>query len=122
MAICHFEVVLEVASSFGWHGEQFWGNHSLAKLFFDEGRLNDAHTHIERTKSHTTNYPYYLGSTMELQARFWYWERRFEEAKSGALDAVTVYEKIGATVNADPCIAILRDIERAVKDPITPHD
>jgi len=54
-AVNHFEVALGIASSFNWHGQLFWTRYSLAKLFFDQGRFNDAHAHIEHAKSHAVN-------------------------------------------------------------------
>ena len=52
---------------------------------------------------------------MELQAGFWYKEHKFEEAKSEALCAVEVYEKIGATGDVEDCRKILRDIEEQME-------
>jgi hypothetical protein len=52
-----------------------------------------------------------LGRAMELQAQFWYKEGKFEEARSEALRAVDVYEKIGAAKDVEDCKIILRKIE-----------
>ena len=40
-----------------------WVHYELitTRLFRDEGRFDDAHTHIERVKSHTVNSAYNLG-------------------------------------------------------------
>ena len=118
-AINHLETALGISSSFNYHNEQFWNHHSLAMLFFSEERFNDAHTHIERAKSHAINDKYLLGRATELQAEFWYKECRFEEAKTGALRAVEVYEEIGATDDVGDCRSILRDIEEKMKNPVT---
>ena len=96
-AIEHFKAGLEIASSFNWHDQLFWNHYSLAELCFDEGRFDDAHAHLERAKPHAANDPYLLGRAMELQAGFWYRERRFEAAKSEVLRAVDLYDKFGAT-------------------------
>jgi tetratricopeptide (TPR) repeat protein len=69
-AIYHFEAALGIASSFNWHDQLFWIHYSLAELFLDEGRFDDAHAHVERAKSHAVDNAYYLGRAMELQARF----------------------------------------------------
>ena len=71
-AINHFETALGIASSFNWHYQLFWTNHSLANLLFGEGRFDDAHAHVERAKSHAIDGAgsYCLGRAMELQADF----------------------------------------------------
>ena len=110
-AIDHFETALGMASSSNWHGQLFWNHYSLAQLFFDEGRFGDAHAHVERAKSQVINDPYLSGRAMELEARFWYRESRPEEARSEALRAADIYEKIGAAKGVEDCKAILRSIE-----------
>ena len=82
-AIHHFKVALRIASPFSWHDEMFWVHYSLAELFFGEGRFDDGQAHIERAKSHAVNNAYRLGRAMKLQARVWYKQRMFEEAKIG---------------------------------------
>ena len=96
-AIEYFETALGIASPFHWHDQLFWNHYSLAELFFDEGKLENAHIHVERAKSHAINDPYLLGRVTELQARFWYQERRIESAKTEALHAINLFEKLGAT-------------------------
>ena len=94
-AVHHFEAALGIASHFGWDDRIFWIHYSLAELFFREGRLDDAKTHFEHAKSHGNDSALNLGLAMELQTVFWYQERRLEEARSGALRSVDVYEKLG---------------------------
>ena len=105
-AIDHFETVLGMAGSSNWRGQLFWNHYSLAQLFFDEGRFDDAHAHVERAKSQAIDDPFLLGRVMELQARFRYGEGRPEEAKSEALCAADVF-KIGAAKVVEDCKAIL---------------
>ena len=100
-AIHHYEVALEIASNFDWHIPLFWTHFSLAQLFFEDGRLNDAQTHIERAKSHTVNNPYNSARASLLQARLWYGQHTFEEVKTEALRALGVFEKLGATEDAE---------------------
>ena len=57
------------------------------------------------------NDAYFLGRVMELQARIWYEQGKLEEAKSGTLDAIRVFEKLGAAEDVEGCRILLRDIE-----------
>ena len=111
-AIHHFEVALEIASSFNWNEELFWTHYRLAGLFRDEGRFDDAHSHIERAKSHTVNSALNLGHATELQAWVWYDQCRLEQARSEALHAVDVYEKLGAAEDVEYCRTLLRDVQK----------
>ena len=111
-AIEHLEAALGIATSFNWHDQLFWNHYSLAELFFDKGRFDDAHAHVERAKPHAINDPYLLGRAMELQAVFWYKECRIEAAESEALRAIGLYEKLGATKYLWRSKRLLRWIER----------
>ena len=111
MAISHFEAALEIASSFNWHVQLFWIHFSMAVLFSDEGRFDDARAHTEHAKLHAVNQPYLLARAVWLQAWFWYRERRFEEAKSETLHAVEVFEKLGATQYLEQCRWLLGKID-----------
>ena len=118
-AIEHLEKALGIASPFNWHGELFWIHFSLAVSFFGEGRFDDARTHIERGKLFAINDSYHLGRVMELQAQFWYEERRFEEAKSEALRAVEAYEKLGYVHGLGICRELLQQIEARTGGQVT---
>jgi tetratricopeptide (TPR) repeat protein len=111
-AINHFEAALKVASLFNWHTQQFSVLHSLAKLFCDQGRFDEAHTCAERAKSHTANEPYNLGQAMKMQARIWYKQERLKEAKSEALQAANVYGELGAARELEDCRKFLQLVER----------
>ena len=100
-AIHYFEVALEIASSLNWHVPLFSIHYSMARLFSEQGRFNDAHAHIEHAKSHAVDNPYSLARALLLQARFWYRQHVFEEAKSEALCAHGMFEKLGATGDAE---------------------
>jgi tetratricopeptide (TPR) repeat protein len=115
-AIYYFNIALGIAASFGWQDHLFWVNYRLAELFFGEKRFNDAHAHVERAKPYTVNDPYLLGTAMELQARFWYDEGKFEEAMAEALRAADLHEKTGATDAVERCRATLQDIEGAMNN------
>jgi hypothetical protein len=88
-----------------------WTHHALADLFCGEGRFDDARVHIEHATSHTVNNTYLLGWVVELQAWFWYKQRKFEEARSTASRAADVFERLGATKKVEDCRALLRRIE-----------
>ena len=115
-AIEHFETALQIASSFNWHNELFWTHYSLAKLFSEEGRLDNAHVHIERAEFHAVDNAYDLGRAVFLQARILYRQRRLEEARSDALHALEMFEKLGVTNISEGCRALLRDVEQAMKN------
>jgi tetratricopeptide (TPR) repeat protein len=110
-AINYFEIALETASSFDWPSQMFRILFSLAVLFSDHDRFDEAHAHVERAKLHATNDPYDLGRAMELQARIWYKHGRLEEAKSEALCAAGVYGKLGAAEDVEDCRDLLRKIK-----------
>jgi len=111
-AIDHFETALKIASPARWHDQLSRNHYELADLLFKEGRFDEAHTSIERAKSHAAiDDPYYLACATQLQARFWYGQGKFEEAKSEALGAADVFERFGAAKDLEECRALLRDIE-----------
>jgi len=109
-AIHHSEVALGIASSFDWHVEPFWVHYDLALVFSNEGRFDEAHTHIERAKSHTTNSALNLAYAMKLHSLIWYEQDRLKEARSEALRAADVFEKFGAVENVEDCKTLLRNI------------
>jgi len=118
-AIHHNEVVIGIASSFNWLNQLFWAHYNLARLFRDQGKFDDAQTHIEHAKSHTADNTYYLGHATEVQAAILYKQRRLEEARSEVLRAVDLYGKLGAATDMENCRKILRDIEEQLDTPVT---
>ena len=110
-AIHHFEVALGVASSLNLDAQLFWSHYSLAQLFSGGGRLDDAHAHLKHAKSHAVNNAYNLACAMELQANFWYKQRKFARARFEASRAADVYKKIGATEGTENCREFLRSID-----------
>ena len=115
-AIEHFEVALGIASAFSWHDRQFWIHHSLVYLFADKDRFDDAQAHVERAKSHTAHTTYLLGRTADLQAWLWRKQGRHEEAKSEALRAADLYEKIGAMKDLEESRDFLMGIDAEMND------
>jgi tetratricopeptide (TPR) repeat protein len=116
-ALHHFETSLRIASPFNWHDILFWIHYELAELFGDGRELDDESTHIERAKAHAIDggRQYELGRAMEMQAKVWYRQLRLEDAKSEALDAIQIYEKLGYVKGVGICRRLLQKVERAMK-------
>ena len=119
-AIHHFETALGIATPSNWNVEQFWIHFSLAKLFRNEEEFDDAHTHVERAKSHADNNEYLLGRTILLQAQIYQRQHRLEDATSEALRASEILEKFGDFTFLEDCKTLLQDIERTTKCQIAP--
>ena len=84
-------------------------------MFLDEDEFSDANSHIEKAKSHGLNNPYLTGRAMEVQARVWYRENRFEDAISETLLAIEFHEKLGLVQDVRNCKDLLQRIEQATK-------
>ena len=117
-AIHHFEVTLGIASAFNWSNDLLWAHYNLAHLFLNEGRFEDAQAHTEHARSRAVNDEYHLGLVTGIQARIWYGQDRLEEAKSEALRAADILDKLGATKHAENCRELLRDIEKGMNTPV----
>ena len=113
-AIHHFEAALTIAAPFNWRDQVCWTHHSLAGLFLGERDFDSAHTHIEQAKLRAGDDAYILGRLIQLQARIFYRQRRFREAKSKALYAFETFEKLGAARQSELCRALLQEIEQAL--------
>jgi tetratricopeptide (TPR) repeat protein len=118
-AINHYETALGIADFFNWHTEQFQIHISLAELFRDQGGFDEAYAHAELAKSHTGNNLRNPGVIMELRATIQYKQGRFEEAKSEALCATGVFEKLGAAEDVQRCIYHFQLIENAMNKSVT---
>ena len=112
-AIHHFQTALGIASALKWHNELCWIHYSLAWLFRDQDKFDDAHDHVEQAKSHTINSTYKLGRVTKMHAEVWYRQGRLDDARSEALDAIEVFEKIGALGYIEECKNLLGKIESA---------
>lgn len=84
-------------------------------LFANEDRFDEANAHVEQAMSHTVNDAYKLGRAMALQAAAWYLQGRIEDAKSEALSALEIHEKLGAEKGAEECRDLLQRIERTTR-------
>jgi len=117
-AIHHLEVALGIASSFDWPNPLSRIHASLALLFFKQGRFDDAHPHIGHAKLHAAHChdTYLMSHSMELQARCWMEQHRFEEAKSEALCSIDVFEKLGAADDVKRVGELLQRIDHRLKE------
>jgi len=117
-AIHHLEVALGTASSSNWLNLLFWIQYRMARLSSDEDRFDDAHARVEQAKLHATNDNniHLLACAMHLQAELWNRQHRFEEAKSEALGAVEMFEKLGATNDVQCARRLLQQIEDALEE------
>jgi tetratricopeptide (TPR) repeat protein len=114
-AIRQFKTAIGMASPFNWHDQLFWSHHDLAHLFREEGEFNDANAHIEQAKSHAVNNAHWLGCAIYLQATVWSQQDRLEDAKSEALHALEIFDKLGAANDIGNCKDFLQDVERAIE-------
>ena len=110
-AIRHYNMALGIASSYDWHDELFWAHYSLADLFRNESRFDDAHSHLEHAKSHAVDNAYLTGRVVGQRAQVWFKQRRLEEARLEAQHAVDIFEKIGATRETGYCRKLLQRIQ-----------
>jgi len=110
-AIHRFETALGIASSFGWHNEVSGDHYYLALLFSNQGRFDEANAHVEHAKSRAVNSLYDLASSMYLQAILWSQQFKFEQAKSEALRAIEVFEKLGAEQDLGRCREVLKTFD-----------
>ena len=111
-AIHHFETSLQIASPLGSSRPLCETHLFLAHLFTTEGRFDDAHTHIERARLRVGNDMLQQGRASYLNACLLCMESRNEEAKSEALCAIAVFEKLGATGFVEKARGILDGIDR----------
>ena len=110
-AVHHLEMSLRLASSLNAVSQLFWINLSLAEVFSNQGKFENAQTHIDHAKSLAVNTPYLLARVMDRQAVVWAEQRRFGDAKSEALRAIDVFEKLGAAEDVEGTRRILWYIE-----------
>jgi len=110
-AIHHFEAALGISSTFNWHTQLFRVHKRLAELFLEKDEFDDAQAHIEQSKSHAVEGTYNLGFAMTLQSSIWSRQGRLEDARSEALGALEIFERLGATEKVEYCKGLLHRIE-----------
>ena len=109
-AIHHFEASLRLASSINSRVELAETHLGLAGLYTGQDKLNEAQTHIEHVKSLAQDDMFTLGRAFHHGARVLFGRKRFEEAKSEALRALVMFEKLGATENGEMTRELLEEI------------
>ena len=110
-AIRHLEIALGIASSLNTVEQLFWVNFALAEMFSEQGKFDEAHTHIERARSYVVNNAYFLACASLLQAWLWHAQSMFGEAKSEGLGALDMFEKLGAVNDAEFARRLLRKLD-----------
>ena len=115
-AIHHYNTAIGIASRFNWHNKLLSVHYSLANLFGDEDKFDDAHLHLEQARQYAMGNQYFLGRVMEAQAEMWYSQGRYEAGAAEVLRAIEIYEKLGAARDLEGCRDLLRNIERAFKE------
>ena len=117
-AISHFKAALEIATPSNWHNTQFWDHYSLAELFCDDGRFEDAQAHIEHAKPYAVDGPYYLAHMMWLQAIVRRKQHRLEEARSEVLRAADGFKKLEDAGDMELCMELLQEIQEELDAPV----
>ena len=110
-AVHHFEVALRIASSLNVAHQLFWVNLSLARVFCEQGKFEDAQARLEHAKAHAVRDGFNLARAMDEQARLWDQQGRVGDAKSEALRAIDAFEKLGAADNMETTTRFLHQIE-----------
>ena len=110
-AVRHLEMALRIASSLNQTLLLFGVYYDLADMFSRRGKFGDAQIHVEHTKSFAANNAYNLARTSLLQARLWYKQDMFGEARSEALAALENFEKLGSADYAGDARRLLRQID-----------
>ena len=110
-AIHHFKIALGFASSLNVVRQLIWVNSTLAVTFSERGESEDAQAHLDHAKSHAVDDTYLLVLTIDQQARLWYKQHKFEDAKSKALRAIEAFERLGAANDAEATRQFLYQIK-----------
>ena len=114
-AIHHYDLALGIASSFKWRNPMFCIHRSMAWLFYNDDKLDDAQGHATQAKLLAIHGSYCFSQATEVQAWIWYRQNRLEDASSEALRAHEIYERLGAARPLEDIKALIRDIERAME-------
>ena len=111
-AIEHFEISLRIASSLDWHQDAFLTHKALVELFCEMGRFDDANSHLERSRRHTTSSPLYSTELIGLQGFVCFSQGRLEEAEVRISRAIDAFEELGATAHAENCRGLIQKARR----------
>jgi len=120
-AVHHHERVLEVASSSNWHDRLFWTHYDLGLLFRDEGKFDDAITHVEYAMRHMPDDDgYHLGCVMRLRATVSFKRGKLGDAMSEARSAVSGFGKVRATKDLEHSRPLLQQVEEKMDNTVGP--
>ena len=100
-AVEHFEISLRIASSHNWHHDAFLSHKGLVEVFCEMGRFDDANSHLERARSHTTHNALDSAYLIATQAFIWGGQGRLEDAVFQYSRAIDALEELGATRDAE---------------------
>ena len=109
-AIHHFGASLRIASVLNSRDELSRTHLSLANLYLEEDKSNDAHPHIEHAKLHVGNV-LLLGCAFLIGSRVLSAQDQPEEAKSEALRALAIFEKLEVADLMEETRQLLEKIE-----------
>ena len=84
-----------------------------------QGQFDGAHAHIDQAKTHATGNTYHLAQAIQGQTEVWLKQGKLEEAMSGALSVVEIFEELGASEDVESCVYFIREIEEAISLPGT---
>jgi hypothetical protein len=94
----------------------------MAILSYEEDELDDAQSHITQAKLHAVDDKFCLGRAMNTEASILLEQDRVEDARSEALGAKEIFEKLGAAADLERVGDLLRDIEEAMESRNTPSE
>ena len=104
-------MALEIAFALNQAKDLFFVHSDLAEAFAQQGRFSDAQTHLEHAKSFAANNTFHLAQASFQQAQLWCTQEKFGDAKSEALVALDVFEKLGSTISAKTTRRLLQQID-----------
>ena len=110
-AIKYFEAGIEAGFVGKWIGQMYRGHYHLAALFLSQGKLDDAHGHLQQAKANIVDDEYHLARVVHLEARVQYQGSQLSQAKSNALFAADTFEMLGATIELNACKELLQQIQ-----------
>ena len=93
-AVHHYKAALQIADLLNMGAGQFWIHIALMALFYDQHKLGNAQSHIERAKLYAVDNKYFLARAMYMQALIWVKQYRIEEARSEASHALDAFRRL----------------------------
>ena len=122
-AIGHFEKAVGIACSLNLHEKRTLILGCLVELLLKEGRLNDAHVHLESLKLDAANDLFSLGLATVIQACTLRRQGRFEEAESEVSRVIGVSQKVGIpAATREHWLGFLREVEEKMSNGSVTYD